>query len=181
MPPTGGDKDAQAGPDPSPARGSINGGPSRAADPRRYGRAAIRALTVQEAIDRQRASTADLPYVLNAVFPWRRPTVGVGLTEGIGEIDVAAVFELYSATSSATRTVPVAGSRIVTTRHGVVLLPDLADGDTAAVDRLIVPGVRDETGIDARLGAWVGRARPDRRAAAPGSGRWRVQLRPGAA
>lgn len=107
------------------------------------------------AIERHRLSIADLPYALNAVFPWARPTIGVGLTEGIGEMDVAAVFELHSATSSAARAVPLASRRPLTTRHGVVLLPHLVDADTAAVDRLVVPGVRNEADIDAQFAEWA--------------------------
>jgi putative intracellular protease/amidase len=80
-------------------------------------------------------SGADLPYALNAAFPWLRPTVGIGLIEGAGEIDVAAAFETYAGTSFATRAVPIAARPVVTTRHGLLLT-----AGTEPVDRLIVPG-----------------------------------------
>ena len=48
---------------------------------------------------------SDLAYLLAVVFPWWRPTVGVGLVEGVGELEVAAPFEVY-ASSFAARTVP---------------------------------------------------------------------------
>ena len=38
----------------------------------------------------QRWAPRDLAYLLAAVFPWWRPTVGVGLVEGVGELEVAA-------------------------------------------------------------------------------------------
>ena len=98
---------------------------------------------------------ADLPYAVNALFPWGRPTIGIGLVEGVGEIDVAAVFELYAATSSAARARPVAGSPVVRTRHGVALLPDPVDAAAGAVDRVLVPGVRDETDVDGPLRRWA--------------------------
>ncbi|GIE83235.1 transcriptional regulator [Actinoplanes philippinensis] len=78
----------------------------------------------------------DLPYALNAAFPRLRPTIGIGLTDGVGEIDLAAAFETYAGTSFAARTVPVATQPTVTTRHGLLLTADLMP-----VDRLIVPGV----------------------------------------
>jgi putative intracellular protease/amidase len=78
----------------------------------------------------------DLPYALNAAFPWWQPTVGIGLTDDVGEIDVAAAFETYAGTSFATNAVPVAAHPTVTTRHGLLLTAGLPQ-----VDRLIVPGV----------------------------------------
>jgi hypothetical protein len=63
----------------------------------------------------------DLASLLAAAAPWRRPTVGVGLAEGVGELDVAAPFEVY-ATSFAARTVPIAAGHTVTTRHGLRLI-----------------------------------------------------------
>ncbi|WP_433795823.1 DJ-1/PfpI family protein [Actinoplanes sp. CA-252034] len=87
-------------------------------------------------IAEQHLAVGDLPYALNAAFPWLRPTIGIGLTDGVGEIDVAAAFEVYAGTSFASTTVPVAVHPTVTTRHGMLLTAGLA-----SVDRLIVPGV----------------------------------------
>ncbi|MDI6102378.1 DJ-1/PfpI family protein [Actinoplanes sp. NEAU-A12] len=83
----------------------------------------------------QSVAVADLPYALNAAFPWLRPVVGIGLTDGAGEIDIAAAFEAYAGTSFAARAVPVAAQPTVTTRHGLLLT-----AGPARVDRLIVPG-----------------------------------------
>jgi hypothetical protein len=44
----------------------------------------------------QRWTPYDLVYLLAVVFPWLRPTVGVGLVEGVGELEVAAPFEVYA-------------------------------------------------------------------------------------
>jgi putative intracellular protease/amidase len=49
----------------------------------------------------QRAAPGDLSYALTMAFPWFRPTVGVGLAEGAGEIDVAAAFDIYAGNSFA--------------------------------------------------------------------------------
>ncbi|MEU4425870.1 DJ-1/PfpI family protein [Actinoplanes sp. NPDC024001] len=87
------------------------------------------------AIPVHRIGPGDLPYALNAAFPWGRPTVGVRLTDGVGESEVAAAFEVHSATSFATRTVPLTAGRTVTTRHGMLLTA----GD-ARVNRIVEPG-----------------------------------------
>jgi putative intracellular protease/amidase len=44
----------------------------------------------------QRWAPVDLAFLLAVVFPWLRPTVGVGLVEGVGELEVAAPFEVYA-------------------------------------------------------------------------------------
>src|SRR4249920_3666087 len=77
-------------------------------------------------IPAQRPAPRDLANLLAALAPWRRPAVGVGLVEGVGEIDVAAPFEVY-ASSFAARTVPIAAGRTVTTRHGLRLITAPAD------------------------------------------------------
>nr|BFE81737.1 hypothetical protein GCM10020093_043380 [Planobispora longispora] len=104
---------------------------------------------------------ADLPYGLNAAFPWGRPSLGVGLAEGVGEIDAAAVFEVYSGTSFAARAIPVAAGRTVRTRHGMILVAEPAGAATAPVDRLVVPGARHEDEAGPELVAWAaGRGLP---------------------
>ncbi|GIE30940.1 hypothetical protein Ait01nite_039850 [Actinoplanes italicus] len=110
----------------------------------------------------QSLAVADLPYAMNAAFPWLRPTVGIGLTDGAGEIDVAAAFETYAGTSFTARAVPIAGRSAVTTRHGLLLIalptgPGADRGgrqpaaDDASLDRLIV---LDAGHAGAELTAW---------------------------
>jgi putative intracellular protease/amidase len=85
---------------------------------------------------------ADLPYALGAAFPWGRPDIGVRLADGTGEIDAAAVFEVWAGASFAARLVPVAAGATVTTRHGMVLVTT-PEADAPHLDRLIVPGAGD--------------------------------------
>ncbi|MBB2914426.1 putative intracellular protease/amidase [Streptosporangium becharense] len=106
-------------------------------------------------IPENRLALADLPYALNAAFPWGRPSVAVGLADGVGEIDVAAAFEVYSGTSFAARTIPVAAGRVVRTRHGAVLVAEPAGPDVTAVGRLVVPGVSHATGVSRELAGWA--------------------------
>jgi len=102
----------------------------------------------------QRWGPGDLAYLLAVVFPWWRPTVGVGLVEGVGELEVAAPFEVY-ASSFAARTVPVAAGVSVTTRHGLRLVAAPALAGALRIDRLVVPGVGRVEEVDAQLLGWA--------------------------
>lgn len=78
---------------------------------------------------------------LNAAY--RSSVTGVVLTDGVGELELASVFDTHSGQSFATRTVAVAASDDpVVSRHGLTFVPasDLHSvGDD--LDRLLVPGV----------------------------------------
>jgi transcriptional regulator GlxA family with amidase domain len=102
----------------------------------------------------QRWAPGDLAYLLAVVFPWLRPTVGVGLVEGVGELDVAAPFEVY-ASSFAARTVPIAAEATVTTRHGLRLVATPANAGALRIDRLVVPGVGRIEEVDSQLLRWA--------------------------
>ena len=80
--------------------------------------------------------------------------LGVGLVEGASEIDIAAPFEVY-ATSFAARTVPIAATPAVTTRHGLHLIAAPADATAPRVNRLIVPGVHSLDEVGPRLAGWA--------------------------
>jgi hypothetical protein len=88
------------------------------------------------------------------VFPWLRPTVGVGLVVGVGELEVAAPFEVY-ASSFAARAVPIAAEAIVTSRHGLRLVATPANPGVPRVDRLVVPGVGRPEEVGSRLLGWA--------------------------
>jgi putative intracellular protease/amidase len=78
---------------------------------------------------------------VNAAFGWDRPTVGVLLTNGVGETELASVFDTYGQ-SLAARTLSVtADGAPVRSRHGLTFVPranQVAVADD--LDRLIVPG-----------------------------------------
>jgi transcriptional regulator GlxA family with amidase domain len=105
-------------------------------------------------IPAQRWAPRDLANLLTAAFPWSRPTVGVGLVEGVGELEVAAPFEVY-ASSFAARTVPVAATATVTTRHGLRLVATPTDATAPDLDRLIVPGAHTTDQVDPQLLRWA--------------------------
>lgn len=79
------------------------------------------------------------------IFPvnaaYRTTDLGVVLTDGVGELELASVFDTYSGQSLAARTVAVTvADDVVTSRHGLRFVP-VADLDRAGgLDRLLVPG-----------------------------------------
>jgi putative intracellular protease/amidase len=103
------------------------------------------------AIAQQAFDISDAPVFFNAVLPWFRPTVGIGLTDGISELDAVAAFEMYTI-SGAARTVALASTPTVTTRHGLVLLATPLPASGPAPDRLILPG---SAAHDTRLISWA--------------------------
>ena len=86
----------------------------------------------------QSFALSDLPVGLNAVVPWLRPTVGIALHDGIGEIDLASAFEVYTVSYPA-RTIPLTATGTVTTKHGMVLVTPTSR-DAPPLTRLLAPG-----------------------------------------
>jgi hypothetical protein len=76
----------------------------------------------------------------------------VALTDGVGEIDVASTFEVYSA-SYAARAVPIATNAAVTTKHGMVLLANTPQ-DAPSLTRMVVPGSGGASSLDPQLRDW---------------------------
>jgi putative intracellular protease/amidase len=105
-------------------------------------------------IPEQRWTPRDLASLLAVAFPWRRPTIGVGLLDGAGELDIAAPFELYG-NSFAAHTVPIAAEATVTTRHGLRLIATPTDATAPDMDRLIVPAAHTTDEVDPQLLTWA--------------------------
>jgi putative intracellular protease/amidase len=102
----------------------------------------------------QRWAPRDLASLLALAFPWRRPTIGVGLVDGAGELDIAAPFELYG-NSFAAHTVPIAANRTITTRHGLRLVATPTGATAPDLDRLIVPAAHTTDEVDPQLLTWA--------------------------
>jgi putative intracellular protease/amidase len=93
-------------------------------------------------IDQSRPAPADLVGLLSAGYRWDRPSTGVLLTDGVGEIELASAFRPYTFLSYLARPVAVtADGQPIRSRHGLAFAPR-ADLTTAApeLDRLLVPG-----------------------------------------
>jgi transcriptional regulator GlxA family with amidase domain len=104
-------------------------------------------------IPRFRPAAADLVGLLSAGYRWDRPSTGVLLTDGAGEIELASAFRPYTTFSYLTRPVSVTvDGGPVRSRHGLTFLPR-ADVPSAApeLDRLVVPGAAARTAAADRL------------------------------
>jgi hypothetical protein len=89
-----------------------------------------------------RPAVPDPAAILNAGYRWDPATVGVLLDDGVGEIELASVFDAYGGQSLATRTLALGvDGAPVRSRHGLTFLPryTLAAG-ASRIDRLVVPG-----------------------------------------
>jgi putative intracellular protease/amidase len=93
-------------------------------------------------IQRSRPAPADVVAVLSADYRWDRPTMGVLLTDGVGETELAAAFRPYTEFSYLARPVAVTpDGRPVRSRHGLTFVPRAALASAApGLERLVVPG-----------------------------------------
>ncbi|OXM50700.1 DJ-1/PfpI family protein [Amycolatopsis alba] len=82
---------------------------------------------------------ADTVVGFNTAFNWDKPTLGVLLTNGIRELELAAVFDTYGQSLAVETTALGLDGTPIQSRHGLTFAPrgtPSADG----LDRLIVPG-----------------------------------------
>ncbi|WP_433275781.1 DJ-1/PfpI family protein [Pseudonocardia xinjiangensis] len=81
--------------------------------------------------------------IVNAGYRWDPAVIGVLLTDGVGEIELASVFDAHGGQSLAARTLALtAGGAAVRSSHGLTFLPRAGLADAApSLDRLVVPGV----------------------------------------
>ena len=87
--------------------------------------------------------------IANAAFRWSPSTVGVVLFDGISEFALGSVVDTYG--MSLARTHIIASERaVVTSKHGLALVPRWDYQSAPAVDRLLVPG--DPTALAALPG-----------------------------
>ncbi len=100
-------------------------------------------------------TVGDLPVGLNALIPWGRPTLGIALADGVGEIDLASSFEVFDV-SYAARPIALSSSGTVLTTHGMVLHTS-TPGDRPTPNRLAVPGAGGTADLDPILRVWASR------------------------
>jgi transcriptional regulator GlxA family with amidase domain len=93
-------------------------------------------------IRRFRPAPPDLVGLVSAAYRWDRPRMGVLLTDGVGETELASAFRPYTELSYLARPLAVTtDGRPVRSRHGLTFAPraDLAAA-VPGLDRLVVPG-----------------------------------------
>jgi hypothetical protein len=86
------------------------------------------------------AGMPDAAAIVNAGFRWNPDETGVLLANGVGEVELASVFDTEGQ-SLASRTLAVsADGGPIRSRHGLTFLPRAALTAAANLDRLLVPG-----------------------------------------
>ncbi|WP_158845955.1 DJ-1/PfpI family protein [Saccharothrix deserti] len=87
-----------------------------------------------------RFGPADTVVGLNTGFGWDRPTIGVLLTDGVGEIELASVFDTYGQSLAARTSAVAPDTEPVRSRHGLTFVPRADPTAAGDLDRLVVPG-----------------------------------------
>jgi len=77
-------------------------------------------LDIAVAMPTQSFAAGDLTVLANMAFPWARAFIDVQLDDGVGEIDAAALLEVYGYSQAATANA-LSATGTVTTRHGRVI------------------------------------------------------------
>jgi putative intracellular protease/amidase len=90
-------------------------------------------------------------HLLNVGFRASETNVGVVLTEGVGEIELAAAFGPYGEVKAARTLAVTAGGDSVRSRHGLTFVPRASLEAADRVDRLLVPGAGPASGIAADI------------------------------
>ncbi|MFD0823779.1 DJ-1/PfpI family protein, partial [Micromonospora zhanjiangensis] len=79
---------------------------------------------VPSTISVRRFGLGDAIAALNVSYRWDAPTVGVLLTDGVGETELASVFGTYTEATYAARPLALsAGAATIRTRHGLTFVP----------------------------------------------------------
>ncbi|CAG7638424.1 hypothetical protein PAESOLCIP111_03939 [Paenibacillus solanacearum] len=93
-------------------------------------------------------------YVLNNAFQWNKTKAGVLLYDGVEEMALASVFDIYYDTGTTTVQAISGTDRPVTTKHGLTLIARHTLSAMPKVDKMIVPGTEARTRAAAEIRSW---------------------------
>ena len=97
-------------------------------------------------------------YVLGVAYGWGKPEIGVVLTEGTSEIELASVFDVYPGpvfTSNTTTLTPEGPRSLVRSEHSLYFVPRSDLGSAPPLDRLLVPGRTAPSVPDPSVRSWA--------------------------
>jgi putative intracellular protease/amidase len=97
-------------------------------------------------------------YVLWVAYGWGKPRIGVVLTEGTSEIELASVLDVYPGpvlTSNTTTLTPEGPHSSVKSEHGLYFFPRSDLAVAPGLDRLLVPGHTAPSATDPRVRSWA--------------------------
>jgi len=84
-------------------------------------------------------------YMLNNAFQWNKNQVGILLYNGVEEMAVASVFDIYSDTGTAKVLSVTQTDQPIVTKYGLHLIARHNMSSPPAVDKMIVPGTQANT------------------------------------
>ncbi|HET6533615.1 MAG TPA: DJ-1/PfpI family protein [Actinoplanes sp.] len=96
--------------------------------------------------------------MLTSTYWWTKPSIGMALTDGVTEIELASVVDVYPGqafTATVTTLAADGPRRSVTSMHGLTFVPRYGLNDAPAIDRILVPGVRAASAPPPALDAWA--------------------------
>ncbi|MGW3965165.1 DJ-1/PfpI family protein [Amycolatopsis sp. NPDC005003] len=82
----------------------------------------------------------DAAAIVNAGFRWHPDEIGVLLANGVGEVELASVFDTEGQSLSSRTLAVSADGGPIRSRHGLTFLPRAALASAPDLDRLLVPG-----------------------------------------
>jgi putative intracellular protease/amidase len=82
-----------------------------------------------------------LPFGLSVAYRWDKPSYGVTLYDGVGELELASILDTYPTAALAYATTLAAELRPYTTEHGLTVVPRAEFSTAPRLDRLLIPGV----------------------------------------
>jgi putative intracellular protease/amidase len=97
-------------------------------------------------------------YVLGVAYGWGNPEIGVVLTEGTSEIELASVLDVYPGPVliANTTTLTLEGPRsLVRSEHGLYFVPRSDLARAPGLDRLLVPGRTAPSVPDPKVRSWA--------------------------
>ena len=80
---------------------------------------------------------SDINFLLNLAFGWPKDRIGLWLYDGIGELDVTAVIDVYQATNPI---YTVGGMPSVVSRHGLQFVPRWNPQNLPVMNRILIAG-----------------------------------------
>jgi hypothetical protein len=117
-------------------------------------------LDTSPEIAAQRLTISDAAlYAMMVRFGWGKDSIGVAVSDGVGEIELASVFDVYPGQLFAAdvTTLSAAGPKVaVTSRHGLSFIPRHGLDDAPTPDRVIVPGLDLGSETSSALHEWAG-------------------------
>ena len=93
-------------------------------------------------------------YVLNNMFQWNKTEAGVLLYNGVEEMALASVYDIYSDSGTSKVHSITSTDAAVVTKHGLNLISRYAMSDAPKLDKMIVPGTKARTLASEELNQW---------------------------